>query len=294
MYKRTGFLLLTLLAFALRLTALDAQSLWYDEGVTAVVAQYDPATLIRWTAADIQPPLYYLVVSAWGQVAGWSEWSLRFVSAAFGVMLVPLMAALTYALTRRRSAALTAALITALHPLLLYYSQEARMYSMLVVLGVVAGYCGLRIANCELQVANGGSPRREWGAWIGYALTATAAVYTHYFAVFLLLAINIAFLLQISPRNPQSATRNSQSAIRPFLLANTAVAVLFAPWISVIVTRLRVDTSYWQGAFKLGEALHDIAIRFTLGETVLESAVTPWLWLYAAVTVWGIANCGLR
>ncbi|MEZ4641122.1 MAG: glycosyltransferase family 39 protein [Caldilineaceae bacterium] len=156
MYKRTGFLLLTLLAFALRLTALDAQSLWYDEGVTAVVAQYDPATLIRWTAADIQPPLYYLVVSAWGQVAGWSEWSLRFVSAAFGVMLVPLMAALTYALTRRRSAALTAALITALHPLLLYYSQEARMYSMLVVLGVVAGYCGLRIANCGLRAASCG------------------------------------------------------------------------------------------------------------------------------------------
>ncbi|MEZ4638609.1 MAG: hypothetical protein R2856_27230 [Caldilineaceae bacterium] len=108
------------------------------------------------------------------------------------------------------------------------------------------------------------------------------------------LAINIAFLLQISPRNPQSATRNSQSAIRPFLLANAAVVLLFAPWISVIVTRLRVDTSYWQGALKLGEALHDIAIRFTLGETVLESAATPWLWLYAVVTVWGIANCGLR
>ncbi|MEZ4835258.1 MAG: hypothetical protein R2873_25260 [Caldilineaceae bacterium] len=62
----------------------------------------------------------------------------------------------------------------------------------------------------------------------------------------------------------------------------------------MIVTRLRVDTSYWQGALKLGEALHDIAIRFTLGETVLESAATPWLWLYAVVTVWGIANCGLR
>ncbi|MBI1297978.1 phospholipid carrier-dependent glycosyltransferase [bacterium] len=272
-------ILILLLAFALRLTALDAQSLWYDEGVTAVVAQYDPLTLIRWTADDIQPPLYYLVVSAWGQVAGWSEWSLRFVSAAFGTLLVPLLAALTYALTGRRSAALTAALITALHPLLLYYSQEARMYSMLVVLGVVAADCGLRMANGE-------SSRRGGWLWIGYVLAATASLYTHYFAVFLLAALNLAFLSQytIFIRNPQSVIRNPLSAIRPFLLANTAVVLLFAPWIGVLVTRLRVDTSYWAGTFKLGEALHDIAIRFTLGETVLESAATPWLWLYAAVT----------
>jgi uncharacterized membrane protein len=281
-----------LLAFSLRLTALDAQSLWYDEGVTAVVAQYDPLTLIRWTADDIQPPLYYLVVSAWGQVAGWSEWSLRFVSAAFGTLLVPLLAALTYALTRRRSAALTAALITALHPLLLYYSQEARMYSMLVVWGVVAANCGLRIANDELT-------RRDGWLWIGYALAATAALYTHYFAVFLLAALNLAYLSQytIFIRNSQSAIRNPQSAIRPFLLANTAVVLLFAPWIGVLVTRLRVDTSYWAGTFKLGEALHDIAIRFTLGETVLESAATPWLWLYAAMTalaLWQIAVSSWR
>ena len=286
MYKRIGFLLILLLAFALRLTALDAQSLWYDEGVTAVVAQYDPLTLIRWTADDIQPPLYYLVVSAWGQVVGWSEWSLRFVSAAFGTLLVPLLAALTYALTRRRSAALTAALITALHPLLLYYSQEARMYSMLVVLGVVTGYCLLRGARSEGRIANCESLRRVGWLWFGYVLAATAAVYTHYFAVFLLLALNVAYFLQ-------HAIRNSPLAIRNFFLANTAVVLLFAPWIGVLVTRLRVDTSYWDGTFKLGEALHDIAIRFTLGETVLESATTPWLWLYAAVTalaLWQVAG----
>jgi mannosyltransferase len=177
-----------LIAFGLRLYQLDAQSLWYDEGVTAVVAQYDPATLIRWTADDIQPPLYYLLVSAWGRVAGWSEWSLRFPSLFFGVLLVPLMAVLTRRLIQSTLATHIAAWITALHPLLLYYSQEARMYTMLVALGVLAGYCVVRAA-CSV------SRREQRLAWIGYVLAAAAAVYTHYFAIFLLLALAVAYLL---------------------------------------------------------------------------------------------------
>ena len=57
-YNRVALLLLILLAFALRAYKLDSQSFWYDEGVSAVVAQYDLPTLTAWTANDIQPPLY--------------------------------------------------------------------------------------------------------------------------------------------------------------------------------------------------------------------------------------------
>ncbi|MBX3001855.1 MAG: glycosyltransferase family 39 protein, partial [Caldilineaceae bacterium] len=185
-----ALILILLLAFGLRLYHLDAQNLWYDEGVTAVVAQYDLAALVRWTADDIQPPLYYLLVSAWGQVAGWSEWSLRFPSLVFGVLLVPLMAALSRTLTRSRPASLLAALLAALHPLLLYYSQEARMYTMLAALCVLAGICVLRVACC------GSASQRRW-LWVGYILAATAAIYTHYFAIFLLFALNIAYLLDL-------------------------------------------------------------------------------------------------
>ncbi len=54
---RIFLLALILSAFALRVYKLDGQSLWYDEGVTAIVAQYDLASLAQWTADDIQPPL---------------------------------------------------------------------------------------------------------------------------------------------------------------------------------------------------------------------------------------------
>ena len=87
-------LALMLLAWGVRLYRLDAQSLWYDEGVTATLAQRTLVDLTAWTARDIQPPLYYYFVWGWGRLAGWSEWSLRFVSVWWGVLSVPLLAVL--------------------------------------------------------------------------------------------------------------------------------------------------------------------------------------------------------
>ena len=63
---RALLVLLVLVGFCLRVLLLDSQSLWYDEGVTATITQRDPVELTRWTANDIQPPLYYYVVAGWG------------------------------------------------------------------------------------------------------------------------------------------------------------------------------------------------------------------------------------
>lgn len=124
---RVWLLLPVLAALALRLYRLDTQSLWYDEAVTADLAQRTAADLIHWTAGDIQPPLYYLIMAGWAWLAGLSEWSLRAPSAWFGVLAAPLLAAVTIQLTGRRAAGLLAAWLAALHPLLVYYGQEARM-----------------------------------------------------------------------------------------------------------------------------------------------------------------------
>lgn len=81
---RWSMLGLLLFAFGLRMVRLDHQSLWYDEGVTATIAQRSLTELTTWTARDIQPPLYYYLVAFWGRFAGWSEWSLRFPSLFWG------------------------------------------------------------------------------------------------------------------------------------------------------------------------------------------------------------------
>ncbi|MCB0182812.1 MAG: hypothetical protein KDE31_01025, partial [Caldilineaceae bacterium] len=51
--------------------------------------------------------------------------------------------------------------------------------------------------------------------------------------------------------------------------AHLAVALLFAAWLVPLLTQFSTDRSYWQGAFKVAEAIRAIALRFVVGETVL-------------------------
>ncbi len=310
---RITLLALILCAFSLRVYKLDSQSLWYDEGVTAIVAQYDLASLTQWTADDIQPPFYYILVAGWGRLAGWSEWSLRFVSVFFGLLMVPLLTVLAIRWSRSRLTGVLAALFAAFHPLLLYYSQEARMYSLLVALGTGIAYCvcgathrQMKDVNAEAQRSKDAKrekqPPGEMGLWVWwgiYALAAVVALYTHYFAAFFLLAVNIAHLLHVIhvSRFTGHASRNSQFAIRnslPWLAANAAVVLFYLPWLGTLFARLDVDTSYWGGRLKVWEALISVAIRFTSGETVLEAQAIRLLWMYGAVTLLALFGLLLR
>lgn len=274
---RLALLVLVLLAWGLRLYRLDAQSLWYDEGVTATLAQRPLVELTAWTAHDIQPPLYYYGVWGWGRLAGWSAWSIRFVSAWWGVLTVPLLAVLAQRLTRLRTAAVVAALLAAMHPLLVYYSQEARMYTMLVTLGVLVGY---QLLRCRANP--------HWLQWALYLVVATPAVYTHYFAFFLLLALGLAFLIDFLPTQPLTTTLRDRR-FHTFLLTHLLICLIYLAWIGALVRQLTSDASYWQGQLKVWEALRSVALRFTSGETVLEATALPRLWLYGLVTLGALA-----
>lgn len=285
---RLPLLALILLAFLLATFRLASQSLWYDEGVTAQVARQGIAELTRWTAGDIQPPLYYYVVAAFGQIAGWSEWAVRLPSAWFATLTTALMAMLALRLSRTPRVALLAALFTALHPLVIYYGQEARMYAQLTALGVLAGYLLVRLAAGVGRTAL---------LWVAFVATATAAVYTHYFAVFLLLGLALAFGLDLWRWQPVAVRRSRLVAL---LLAGLAVLLLYTPWLAALLSQLRGDRSYWTGTLKVHEALLDVALAFTSGESVFER-IALWLLisyglvtLLAVVRLWRSGTTGRR
>lgn len=267
-----------LLAFALRVYALGSQSLWYDEAVTAQVVQQGLAELARWTADDIQPPLYYAITAAWVQGAGLSEWALRFPALFFGVLMIPL----AYVLGRRlfgRVAGNLAALLAALHPLWLYYSQEARMYTLLTALGMLAGYALLRVLAAGHSQAD--YPKTRWRWWAVLVLTASALLYTHYFAVFLLAAFGLTFVIALLAQRDLARRRLAIEGAAAALL----VSVAYLPWLPNALRRFGEDASYWQGALKLDEALRHIAISFSSGETVLEQQAIPLAWAVAALAL---------
>ena len=277
---RLTLLLLILLAAFLRFYHLDVQSLWYDEGVTARVAQLHVSELARWTANDIQPPLYYLLVRGWLRLfAPWPgniAYLMRFLSVAFGLLLVPLLGAMARKLWNDCAGLLTA-FVVAISPLMVYYSQEARMYAMLIFLVTLAAWwiiMLLEYSSHGSMEARRGDEEKRLIFLILYAATGLAAMYTHYFAGFALLAL-VLYWAHVWVRESKNFR-----ALGGFALANGVILLGYLPWLPAMVRRFQIDSSYWPGVLKMDEAIMRTIDAFTVGATdvFLETAARSWLW----------------
>ncbi|HEY3971184.1 MAG TPA: glycosyltransferase family 39 protein [Solirubrobacteraceae bacterium] len=164
-----------LLAAALRLSTLGLQSFWYDEAFTPVhvLRASLGATLHNFVHSENTPPLWYVLEWGVSRVLGTGVVALRLLSALAGIATVAVAWAIGSELAGRRVAIVTATLV-AVNPLFVWYSQEARAYGLFVFTAALALLCFLRAMR---------EPTRRRLA--EFALTASLALLTHYFAVFL-------------------------------------------------------------------------------------------------------------
>jgi mannosyltransferase len=129
---------LTVLGAALRFARLGAQGFWFDEGNTALLVHLSPGRMLGLIPrSESTPPLYYCAAWMWARVFGFTEAGLRSLSAVAGVVTIPVAYATGKKLISKRAGVIAAAL-TACSPLLIWYSQEARSYSLLVALSAVS------------------------------------------------------------------------------------------------------------------------------------------------------------
>jgi mannosyltransferase len=203
---------LTLLAAALRLSTLDLQSLWYDEAFTPVHILHPSlwATLRSVSHTENSPPLWYVLEWVDYRVFGSGEVSLRLLSALAGIATVPVAWGIGRELLGR-SAAIACALLVAVNPLFFWYSQEARVYGCFALTAATAMLCFLRALDRP-----GGRRMAAFG------LTASLALATHYFAIFLLAPMALWLLYE----------RRTRRACLPALVAIGAVGVALLPLIS--------------------------------------------------------------
>lgn len=165
---------LTGLAALLRLTTIDHASLWFDEALTLSLVRMDLGGMLgQLPDSESNPPLYYVLAWGWARVFGVGEVDVRALSALAGIATVPVAHAAAARLGTPRVGLLVAA-FAAVSPLLVWHSQDARAYSLLVLL---ASLSLLTLARALADARD-----RELAAW---ALTAVLALATHYFAVFL-------------------------------------------------------------------------------------------------------------
>jgi mannosyltransferase len=270
-------LLILLLAFGLRFYRLGAQSLWNDEGTSVAVAQRDLVTIADDAASDIHPPLYYWLLSVWLRLFGAEEAAVRSLSALLGVVLV----ALTYGLGRLlvgHWVGLAAALLAAIHPFQVYYSQEARMYMLLAVLTAGVMLALVRIVG-----------RGSWGAWGALVLLETSGLYTHYSFVFIVVVLNLAYALWLwlTWRRALVTWR-----LLNWVLSQVAVVVLYLPWLPTAIRQVTAWPSPSQ-ATALLPALAGTWRWLVFGPTIETEMVIVPLLVAALVALLGLMGLGM-
>ena len=202
-----------LLAFVLRIAYLDGQSLWWDEAFSVTVGSMDLRSLMT-TALDdrVHPPLYYLILHFWLPLAR-SEFVVRAPSAFLGVLGVASIFPMA-ALVGGKRLGLISAFALAISPLHIWYSQETRMYSLIVFLTLLANYFFGRLLRRDQPINR-----------LGYSIFILLAMHTHYLTLFVILAQG-TYLILLRPRN--------RVLLRKWLLCMLFVGALCAPWLVAI------------------------------------------------------------
>jgi hypothetical protein len=209
-------LLITLLAFALRINLLGNQELRGDEGFSWNYIQGTPATILERIIreGDPQPPLHYWLLWGWSHLAGDSEFALRFPSVFLSILLVPLV----YQVGRRlwrKEIGLLAAFISTIQPQQIWLAQDVRNMYVLALVGVLG----------TLWLLPSLLKRGSSKTWLGYVACGFFAMYSHYYAIFALLAQG-AYVLEARPTARQALRWGS---------AGVAIAFLVAPWAITIL-----------------------------------------------------------
>ena len=236
---------LTALGLAVRFASLGVQSYHHDEVITAArVIPGDFTEMLRQVkGSESNPPLYYVLAWGWAKVFGTGEFELRSLTALFGAATVPVAYAIGRELASNR-AGLIAAAIAAVNPMLIWYSQEARSYALLVFFGALA----LLFFARALRTGKG----RDLALW---ALASALALGSHYFAVFAV-AIEAVWLL--------IALRSRWRAVGPAVAAVFAVGLALLPLISAQVNPTHIG---WIDNSLLSTRIFETGVSFLAGET---------------------------
>ena len=298
-------LLVILAAFGLRVYRLDLQDIWWDEARNIDVAGRALAQIATAPELDIHPPVYFYLLHGWlaaagpkgAQLPGEGAFAARFMSLWFGVLLVPLMAALGRRLGGRWTG-LGAALGAAFLPFLLGEAHETRMYTVTLAWLACAGLAVLRAGERDQglgirdQESHGDALRsrvRRRGAisssvdWLLFAVFSALALLTHYAAVFALVVL-WGWAMMWALLSPASAR---WTRLRTVLLSGLLTALLCLPGLPVALRQIPSYRNPNLVVPPVGGYLAELARVYGLGEHLDAAVAQPWVWALAGWLVIG-------
>ena len=251
---------LLLVALVLRIYGLGVQSIWIDEAYSLRISAVNLAEIIRDTARDNHPPLYYLLLAGWMRVGPTTETWARLLSALLGVLLVGILYLVSRNLAPPPVPNLAAGLL-ALSPFAIWHSQDARMYLLLLVLAYLAVYEFLRFLE------DGSRLRLPL-----FILFMIGALYTHTYAVFVGVALGVELWLGRRDTPPER--------FRGMALTLLASSALYLPWVWVILNQARLEAGFYKPitGLTIPYTLLVFSFGYTLGPSLLQLHRTPGVW----------------
>lgn len=261
-------LALMLLAFFLRAYRLNFQSYWIDEAWTVHLAHLSLADLLDLLrTVEPHPPLYFPSIIYWVRLVSDNEFALRFYSLVFGVLAIPFTYRLGKELGRARLG-LAAALLMTLAPFQIWYSQEARMYTLLATSATMSmwGFVSL----CR----RGG---RGW--WLVYIFGTWWLMLSHYHGL-VVIGLQGLFLLLAWRRHWQRYPAWGSALL--------VVLLLYLPWLLFSWNMLSHRTS-WTVQPTLWASIGRSAVAYSIGEIIPQPGPVLMTLLFVALYLLGLA-----
>jgi len=241
-----------LVAAILRLHSIGSQSVWIDEAYSLRVVAQPVSSMIDETARDNHPPLYYLLLAAWMHLGPGSDAWARLLSAALGVSFVAVFYVFCREVVQDPDARVATALL-AISPLAVWHSQDARMYSLLLL----TVYAALTLLLVYLR-------RSSPLVLVGFVLTLDLALYTHVYAAFVFPTI-VLYLLAVRRTLPAGR-------IRTIVLGLCAAGLGYLPWVWVVYSTAMHRAGYYKpiGVLSVPYAIYAFSVGYSLGPSVAE------------------------
>jgi mannosyltransferase len=219
---------IVLFGLALRVHDLEKESLWRDEVYSVNMALEKFSEIIK--TKDTNPPLYYLVLTRWMKVFGHSEGAVRFPSVIFGVVSIVLIYRHGKELFSE-SAGIVSAAILSVSTFHIYYSQEARAYSLMVCLALLSNLFYWRFGT-----------RKKAAGVAGYIICSVLLIYTHVYGLFVILSQNAHFAVFRWRKSNKEEVQGKE-----WLLIQGIIWLCFLPWVGILISQSIgvAKTDFW-------------------------------------------------
>jgi uncharacterized membrane protein len=260
-----GIVIALIVAAGVFLRFFTHSAMWLDEALTVDRSRLPIGDIVASLKQDGAPPLYYYLLHFWMELFGQSDLATRSLSGVIGVAALPVAWLAANRFAGRTGAWITLVLLASA-PFAVYYSTEARMYALEILL-TGCGYLALSRAMEQPRPGN----------LIAIGVVTAALLYTQYWSLYLIAAIGIWLLgsAWVDRRNRTTSLVPTTAARHP-LSAFFAVAggcLLFVPWLPIFLYQSKHTGTPWAKPPNFG-AIVSALTAFTDNQGSLEVGTT--------------------